>query len=68
MDDELNSTSRTDTDFEKSSRPVGADQHRQVVEFQYAYRVLKRVEHVRIVNAVLSGAAEDDRIHIVKLT
>lgn len=68
MDDELNTISRTETDFQQPCRSVGIDQHRQVIELQHTNRVLKRVEHVVVGNAVFSGAIEDDGIHRVKLS
>lgn len=63
MDNELDTVSATETDFQESRCSVGADQHREVVESENSDRVLICVENVLISDAVLSGTVEDDRIH-----
>lgn len=68
MDDELDSLTAAQADFQDPRRPVGADQHGQVVEPKHSDRVLIRMENVLIDDAVLSGAGENDRIHSVKLS
>ncbi len=68
MDDELDTLTATQTDFQESSSPVWTDQHRQVIALKCTNRVLKRVENVLIGNAMLSGAVEDDRIHVINLS
>ena len=68
MDDELDTVTATQPNFQQSSSPVGTDQHRQVVEPKHSDRVLIRVENVLIGDAMLPGAIEDDRIHVINLS
>jgi len=68
VDDELDSLTIAQTDFQEPRCSVGADQHRQVVEPKHSDWVLIRMENVLIDDAVLSCAVEDDRIHAVKLS
>ena len=68
MDDELDSLTIAEADFQESRCSVGADQHGQVIEPQHPDRVLIRMENVLVDDAVLSCAVEDDRIHVVKLS
>lgn len=68
MDDELDSLTVAQANFQEPRCSVGADQHRQVVEPTYSDGVLICVENVLVSDAALSGAGEDDRIHTVKLS
>lgn len=68
MDNELDTLTATQTDFQESSSPIWTNQHREVIELKCTNRVLIRVENVLIDNAMLSGAIEDDRIHVIKLS
>ena len=68
MDDELDSLTTAQTNFQEPRRSVGADQHGQVVKPKHSDWVLIRMENVLIDDTVLSGAGEDDRIHAVKLS
>jgi hypothetical protein len=68
VDDELDSVTATDPDLQKPCGPVGADQHREVIEPKYTDRVLEGVEHVVVRNAVLSGTHKDDRVPDIKLS
>jgi hypothetical protein len=68
MDDELDSLTLAEADFQKPRSSVRADQHRQVVKPKHSDRVLICVENVLIAHAVLSGAGKDDRIHAIKLS
>lgn len=68
MDDELDSLSGAQTDFDQTRRPVRADQHCQIVQSEHPDRVLKSVKHVLIGNTMFSGAVEDDRIHDINLS
>ena len=68
MDNELDTPTATHTDFQESSSPVWTDQHREVIELKCTNRVLISVENVLIGNAMLSGAVEDDRIHVINLS
>ena len=68
MDDEIDTLSSAQTDFDQTRRPVRADQHRQIVQSEYSDRVLISVKHVLISNTMSSGAVEDDRIHDINLS
>lgn len=68
MDDEIDTVSGVQTDFQKSSSPVRTDQHREVVESKNSDRVLIGVENVVIGNAMLPRTVEDDRIHAINLS
>jgi hypothetical protein len=68
VNDEIDTFARADSDLEQSCGEVGADERGQIVEQQYAYRVLIGVEDVVVGDTVLAGAGEDDRIHDVNLS
>jgi hypothetical protein len=68
VDDELDSLTVAQADFQEPSRSVRADQHRQVVKPQHSDWILISVKHVLISNTMLPGAVEDDRIHGIKLS
>ena len=67
MNDEVDALTVADTDFEDSGRPVGSEEHGEIVEEQHADRVVVGVDHVLVEHAVLACAGEDDRIHTIKL-
>ena len=68
MNDEVDAVTSADADLEKSTGLVGTDEHEEVVESQYADRVLVCVENVVVGNAVLPGARNDDGIHDINLS
>ncbi len=68
MNDELDSLTKAETNFQKSSSPVRTDQHREVIESKHSDRVLIFVENVLVGNAMLPSTVEDDRIHTVNLS
>ena len=68
MDDEIDTLSSAQTDFDQTRRPVRADQHRQIIQSEHSDRVLISVKHVLISNTLFSGALEDDRIHDINLS
>ncbi len=68
MDDEVDTFTSAQTDFDQSRSPARADQHRQIVEPEHPDRVLTSVKHVLISNAMALGAVEDDPIHVIKLS
>ena len=68
MDDELDTFTAAQPNFQQPSSPVWTDQHHQVVEPKHSDRVCIRVENVLIGDAMLSGTVEDDRIHVINLS
>lgn len=69
MNDELDAfIGDGDADLELLAGAVSADQHHQVVDSEDPRRVSVGVEHVFVGDAVLACTAEDDRIHVVKVS
>lgn len=68
MDDECHTLTDDDPDLQQSSAFVGSNEHGETVEFEDPHGVAVGVEHVGIIDAVLSCALENDWIHIIKLT
>ena len=68
MDNELNSLTVAEADFQEPRCSFGADQHREVVEPKHSNWMLKCMENVLINNAMFSSAVEDDWIHVIKLS
>lgn len=67
MNDELDSVTDRDSDFEHPAAVISADQHGESVEVEDSDRVAVGVEHVGVGDPVLSSARQNHRIHPIKL-
>ena len=68
MNDELDTLSGCDTDFEHPPGTVGADEHVEIVEVEHSNRVSVGVEHVGICDPVSACARHDHGIHNINLS
>lgn len=68
MNDELNSISDADADFQQLRRLVRANQHHKVVQTEHTDGVLVGVENVVVGHTVLSRAFQNDRPHEINLS
>lgn len=68
MNDEVDSVGVTHTDFEQLSGAARSDEHDEIVECQDSGRLAIGVEYVVVVDAVLSCACDDHRIHDINLS
>lgn len=67
MDDEVDSVTDRDSDFEHPAAVIGADQHGESIEVEDPDRMAVGVEHVSVGDPVLSSARQNHRIHPIKL-
>ena len=67
MDDELDALCRGNSNLEEAPGSIRPDEHHQVVELEDSDREPIRVEHVIVVDLVLSRTLQDHRIHFVNL-
>ena len=67
MNDELDSVTDRNPNFEHPAAVIGTDQHGEAVEVEDSDRVAVGVEHVGVGDPVLSSARQNHRIHSIKL-
>lgn len=68
MNDELNTLGRCDAHLEHPPRRVCAEDHRQVIEFEYSYRVTVRVQDVDVGYPVFASTLKDNRVHRINIS
>lgn len=68
MDDEFDSLALGNTDLEKTTVLIGANQHDKITKVEHADWISGRVEHVFISDAVLAGTLQNYGIHAIKLS
>ena len=68
MDNELDAFAFGDTDLEKTTVLICADQHHKIAEVEHPYWVSVGVQHVIVLDPVLAGTVQNHGIHTIKLT
>ena len=68
MDDEVDSFSAADADFEKPSCSAWANEHDQVVELQHSAGMTVGMKNVVVVYVVLACTCYDNWLHAVNLS
>lgn len=66
MDDELDSVTDCNADFDHPAAVIGADQHGESVEVEDADGVAVGMEHFGVGDPVLAGARQNHRIRSIK--
>lgn len=68
MNDEVDVFCFGDADFKQSTSPVSTNQHYQITNVKYSYRVSICVEDVVVRNVVFASTEDDDGIHVVNIS
>ncbi len=68
MDNELDALTLGDTDLEKPTVRICADQHHKIAKVEHPYWVSVGVLHVLVLDPVLAGTVQNHGIHAIKLT
>jgi hypothetical protein len=68
MDNELDAFAFGDTDLEKTTVLICADQHHKIAKVEHPYWVSVGVQHVLVLDPVLASTVQNHGIHTIKLT
>lgn len=68
MDNKLDTFAFGDTDLEKTTVLIRADQHHKTATLKHPHWVSVGVQHVLVLDPVLAGTVQNHGIHTIKLT